>query len=142
MTEDISNYTEFEQRLARGMNERAYAEHEASWAKDKWPVFLPHARTAIEALVEMGVTLTVDNQLTAREERLTEAMGRIAQWAGAYPTTVFPVPDDDYMQRAHEVLKAHGMTIDRISADAMRHVLYGIGRIARAALKEDQHAPE
>lgn len=76
------------------------------------------------------------NDTTDREDRLEEALYRIQQWADAYPTTVFPVPDDDYMQRAHEVLKAHGMTVDRISADAMRHVLHGIGRIARAALKE------
>jgi hypothetical protein len=73
-------------------------------------------------------------EVTDREELLIEALERIAQWADAYPLSVFPAPDDDYMKRAHEVLKAHGMTIDRISADAMRHVLYGVGRIARAAL--------
>lgn len=81
-----------------------------------------------------------DNQTTAREERLEEALWRIAQWADAYPTQVFPVPDDDYCQKAHEVLKAHGMTIDRIAADSMRHALYGVGRIARAALKEKADA--
>ena len=74
---------------------------------------------------------------TAREERLQEALERIAQWADAYPTDIFPEVDDGHMQRAHELLTAHGMTVDRISADAMRHALRGVGRIARAALKED-----
>lgn len=54
------DYTPFERRLAKGMNERAYAPHEESWAKDKWPVFLPHARAAIEALIDMGVVLSAD----------------------------------------------------------------------------------
>ena len=67
-------------------------------------------------------------------EKYEEALQRIVDWAGAYPTDIFPVPDDDYLNRAHEVLAANGMTLDRISADAMRHCLHGIGRIARAAL--------
>lgn len=77
-----------------------------------------------------------------RSEVMEEALDRIAKWADAYPTDIFPVPDDGYCQKAHEVLKAHGMTVDRISADAMRHALRGVGRIARAALKteEDQDA--
>lgn len=82
------------------------------------------------------------SQPSEREERLEEALCRIQQWADAYPTAIFPVPDDGYMQRAHDVLKAHGMTVDRISADAMRHALYGIGRIARAALKEKPQMPD
>lgn len=53
-----AEYTEFERNLARGMNEEAYAPHEESWAKDKWPVFLPHARAAIRALIGMGVCLS------------------------------------------------------------------------------------
>ena len=72
---------------------------------------------------------------TAREAALIEALERITTWANAYPTKIFPALDDDYYQRAHKVLKAHDMTVDRISADAMRHALQGVGRIARAALK-------
>lgn len=73
---------------------------------------------------------------TEREETLTEALERIAQWAAAYPTDIFPKMDDGYAKRAHEVLTANGMTIDRISADAIRHALRGIGRIARGALND------
>jgi len=82
----------------------------------------------------------MSEDLEDRLDVLTEALERIANWADAYPTAVFPVPGDDYMQRAHEVLKANGMTVDRISADAMRHALHGVGRIARAALKRDRAA--
>ena len=44
------------------------------------------------------------------------------------------MPDERYMRAAHELLVAHGMTLDRITADAMRHVVQGVGGIARAAL--------
>lgn len=71
---------------------------------------------------------------TDREDRLEEALHRIVQWADAYPTDIFPVPDADYLRRAHEVLTANGMTLDRLSADAMRHVVQGVGKIAREAL--------
>ena len=67
-------------------------------------------------------------------ERLREALWRIAQWADAYPLTVFPAVTEDYAKRAHEVLTANGMTLDRLSADAMRHVVQGVGKIAKEAL--------
>jgi hypothetical protein len=54
---DPSDYTALEKNLAKGMNERAYADHEAELAKDRWTVFLPHARAAIETLIDMGITL-------------------------------------------------------------------------------------
>jgi hypothetical protein len=69
---------------------------------------------------------------TSREERLEHALRDIVKWAEAYPLEVFPEPD---LKRAHEVLKAHGMTLDAISAYAMRHVLKGARRIAVEALK-------
>lgn len=52
-----SEYTEFEQKLAQAMNKGAYAPHEEIWAKDEWLQFLPHARVAIRALIEMGVSI-------------------------------------------------------------------------------------
>ena len=68
---------------------------------------------------------------TDRIEKLEEALQRILQWSEAYPLAIFPEPD---LQRAHEVLKANGMTVDAISASAMRHVIIGVGKIAREAL--------
>lgn len=70
-----------------------------------------------------------------RIDRLEEALDRILAWSEAYPLEVFPEPDAGYYQRAHEVLTAHGMTLDRLSAAAMRHVVRGVGNIARQALK-------
>jgi len=70
-----------------------------------------------------------------REERLEEALWRIAQWSDAYPVDVFPEPDEDYYRNAHKVLTAHGMTLDRLSAAAMRHVIEGVGKVAKEALK-------
>lgn len=69
-----------------------------------------------------------------RIEQLEAALTRILEWADAYPLQVFPKVDEDYAKRAHEVLTAHGMTLDRLSADAMRHCLRGVRRIASAAL--------
>ena len=70
----------------------------------------------------------------AKIERYEEALHRIVQWSRAYPLEVFPEPD---LKRVHEVLTAHGMTLDAISAHAMRHAVEGVGKIAREALGEE-----
>jgi hypothetical protein len=62
---------------------------------------------------------------------LAEALHRIAQWAEAYPLDIFPEPD---LKRAAELLQAGGITLDSVSAHCMRHVLDGVGKIARDAL--------
>jgi hypothetical protein len=67
-------------------------------------------------------------------EHLRDALWQIAQWADAYPLEVFPKVTEDYAMRAHEVLTANGMTLDRLSAHAMRHVVQGVGKIAKEAL--------
>jgi hypothetical protein len=67
---------------------------------------------------------------------LEEALQRIVWWADAYPLDIFPVPAPADLQKAHEVLKANGMTIDAISAYSMRHALRGVGDIAKGALGE------
>lgn len=71
--------------------------------------------------------------LEEENDKLREALWKIAQWAKAYPLTVFPEPDWD---RARELLEAGGMTLDRISASNMRHVVEGVGRIAQGALDD------
>ena len=71
-----------------------------------------------------------------RIERLEEALQRIVRWSEAYPIEVFPEPDDAYYKAAHEVLRANGMTLDRLSAAAMRHVILGVAHIAKDALDE------
>jgi hypothetical protein len=66
------------------------------------------------------------------EERYEEALRRIVQWSEAYPLDVFPEPD---FIRARELLEAGGMTLDAVSASCMRHVVGGVGKIAREALE-------
>ncbi len=70
--------------------------------------------------------------LQAENKRLKELFERLHTWANAYPMNVFPKPD---LKKAHEALKAVGMTLDAISADAMRHVLKDIKNIVDRALK-------
>lgn len=72
---------------------------------------------------------------TEREDRMEEALHRIAQWADAYPLYAFPEPDAAYYAKAREVLEANGMTLDCLSADAMRHVITQVGHIAKGALE-------
>lgn len=67
-----------------------------------------------------------------RIDKLETALERIDTWAKAYPLEVFPKPD---LKKAAEVLKASGMTLDAISADAMRHVLDGIKEIVIEAME-------
>lgn len=60
-----------------------------------------------------------ENELDALREKLH----RIHQWCAAYPLAVFPEPD---WVKARELLEAGGMTLDSVSASAMRHVLKGV----------------
>ena len=69
-----------------------------------------------------------------RVEKLEDALRDIDKWSQAYPLKVFPEADDAYLAKAHAALQQHGMGIDRISASAMRHVVEGVGKIARRAL--------
>lgn len=88
----------------------------------------------------MGDYIVIDYKAVAkmqeeRADRLEEALLRIVQWADAYPLDIFPEPD---FKKAHEVLTANGMTLDAISASNMRHVVTGVGKIARAALQSNE----
>jgi hypothetical protein len=71
-----------------------------------------------------------------QQDRLVEALHRIAEWSDAYPLAVFPEPDEAYYAKAHRVLVDNGMTLDRLSAAGMRHVVRGVGRIAKEALEK------
>jgi hypothetical protein len=77
-----------------------------------------------------------------RMDRLEEALHRVASWEEAYPETTFPEPDKAYYRFAHEVLAANGMTLDRLAAASMRHVVRQIAHIARTALKGEARDAE
>jgi hypothetical protein len=70
-------------------------------------------------------------QFSQRIEDLEDALHDVVRWADAYPLDIFPEPD---LKKAHELLKAGGMTLDAVSASAMRHCLSGVRKIAADAL--------
>lgn len=78
-------------------------------------------------------------KLIEENDRMRDALKRIADWQKAYPLEAFPEPD---LKRAHEVLKAAGMGLDGISASNMRHVLNGIKGIVEAGLVGLDNSPE
>lgn len=88
---------------------------------------------------DKGSTATVGDllrQLKYLEERvetLDARLHRIIQWTEAYPLDIFPEPN---MKKARALLEAGGMTLDAVSASAMRHVLSGVRDIARGERDE------
>jgi hypothetical protein len=66
-----------------------------------------------------------------RADDYEDALEEIRSWSEAYPLTVFPEPD---LKKARALLEAGGMTLDSISAHCMRHVVEGVGEIAKTAL--------
>lgn len=69
-----------------------------------------------------------------RIDALTVALQQIEIWSAAYPLDIFPEPD---LKKAAELLQAGGITLDSISAHVARHVIEGVGKIAREALSQD-----
>jgi hypothetical protein len=69
-----------------------------------------------------------------REERLAEALLRIRDWALAYPLEAFPEPNGDYRRAATMALEAQGLSLARIAASDMRHVITQVRKICEEAL--------
>lgn len=65
-----------------------------------------------------------------RVEQLEDVLRRIRSWCEAYPVDVFPEPDYAASRKA---LEDAGLSLDRISADCMRHVVTKIGEMIVAA---------
>ena len=86
-------------------------------------------------VTEQTQALRAERELTkklqARIKELEEVLTRIQNWAKAYPLEVFPPPD---LKKAAQVLKAEGLTLDAITADAIRYVITEVSDIARQAL--------
>jgi hypothetical protein len=75
----------------------------------------------------------VDAKATAKErEHYDDLFEQIKNWCEAYPISVFPEPD---FGKAHEVLKANGMTLDAISASNMKHVITQVQEMIDAAIR-------
>jgi len=73
-------------------------------------------------------------KLVADKEReiYDDLFDQIKNWCEAYPISVFPEPD---FKKAHEVLKANGMTLDAISASNMKHVITQVQKMIDAAIR-------
>jgi hypothetical protein len=90
-------------------------------------------------LDDMGY-VTITNRLEAfaklvaakEREHYDDLFAHIKGWCEAYPISVFPEPD---FKKAHEVLKANGMTIDAISASNMKHVITQVQKMIDAAIR-------
>jgi hypothetical protein len=65
-------------------------------------------------------------------EHYDDLFAQIKSWSKAYPISVFPEPD---FKKAHEVLKANGMTLDAISASNMKHVITQVQAMIDAAIR-------
>jgi hypothetical protein len=79
--------------------------------------------------------LWVFAKLVAAKERehYDDLFAHIQGWCEAYPIAAFPEPD---FKKAHEVLKANGMTLDAISASNMKHVITQVQKMIDAAIRE------
>lgn len=72
--------------------------------------------------------------LELKVERYEDALQEIDDWAKDYPLDVFPEPD---LKLAHELLQAGGMTIDAVSASAMRFLLVRVQEIVKKAVNDE-----
>lgn len=89
-----------------------------------------HHGQIIDAYLASEVEATVA-ELERENAKYEAALQRIAQWSEAYPLDVFPEPD---FAKVNEVLKAAGLSLDLVSASNMRHVVTGVGKIAKSVL--------
>lgn len=71
--------------------------------------------------------------------RMQDTLEQLQSWARAYPLDVFPEPD---LAKAHELLQAGGITLDAVSAGAMRHVITQVQALVDRALAGGDPAPE
>ena len=86
-----------------------------------WDVWFPDELEAFAKLV------------AAKErEHYDDLFAHIKGWCEAYPIAAFPEPD---FKKAHEVLKANGMTLDAISASNMKHVITQVQKMIDAAIR-------
>lgn len=85
--------------------------------------------------VEAAIAAAIDRAVAADGERMRSALERIGAWADAYPVEVFPEPLRLEWQRANEVLAQAGLSMTRMSASNMRHVISGVRKLVDEGLK-------
>ena len=60
---------------------------------------------------------------------IEDAKHQINNWAQAYPRDMFIPPTSEQCKEAHAALVAIGMSLDKFSGHAMRHVAEGMAKI-------------
>ena len=79
-----------------------------------------------------GVAEEIEEQMPGSAQRLydlADAIGKIEQWAKAYPEDIFiPMTSEDWQQH-HEILKGANRSGSAAAADSMRHVAVGMQKI-------------
>jgi len=81
------------------------------------------------------------DELRARVVELEDTLEQIAQWAEAYPVTVFIPLTSGEMQWADSVLREAGISMGAMHASWARHIVDGIGGIARTGIEHSATAP-
>ena len=100
-----------------------------------WDDLEPEEQQALHALQ------AEQDDARARVVELKDALERIAQWAEAYPVTVFIPLTSGEMQKADSVLRGAGISMGAMHAAWARHIVDGIGGIARQALDRSATTP-
>ena len=80
-----------------------------------------------------GIAEAIEGQMPGSAQRLdnlADAIGKIEQWAKAYPEDIFiPMTTEDWKEH-HQILKDNGARSGSAAAgDSMRHVCKGIQKI-------------
>lgn len=83
---------------------------------------------ALAEVIVQYLSPTLDAQAD-RVDALEVAMHQIVQWADAYPLGMFTEPDFEEVKRL-----LGSALLSQVSASNMRHVVKGVGEIARKAL--------
>jgi hypothetical protein len=79
--------------------------------------------------------MTEDDDYTRIPNSVLE---RIEQWANAYPLDIFPEPG---MDKVRQALDKAGITIDSVSASAMRHVITQVWQMLEPYTKGEKIEP-
>lgn len=96
------------------------------------------ARQAAE-IVRLTAALKAANDRAERFERgwylRGDVLEKLQSWADAYPVELFPEVLRQEWQQANEVLAQAGLSMTRMSASNMRHVINGVRKLVEEGLK-------
>lgn len=108
-----------------------------SWGDNSTSGFIVMKRSRAEFIAMADPKTIIElldmlDELEAQNDHLTDLFERLSTWAHAYPLSLFPEPD---FEKAREVLKEAGVSLDAISASNMQHVINRVIEICDDAKK-------